>query len=452
MHWSLFKRENSLKFLFEEIDNAPLVVFRILFGALIFLESVGAIFTGWIKKTLIEPEFTFSFIGFEWLQPLPGNGMYFYYAIMGIFGLLVMLGYRYRLSMVVFGIMWTATYLMQKASYNNHYYLLILICLIMCLLPANKYLSADVKRNPALQSYTMPRWCSLLIIFQLWIVYTYAAVAKIYPDWLDTTAIETLMASRTSYPVIGEFLGNKTLHYFIAYTGIFFDLLVVPLLLWKPTRNLMFIASIVFHVFNSIVFQIGIFPFLSLAFIVFFYPPETIRRIFLKNKKPLNTEAVILKIPSKKNVYLILAAFYFLIQIGLPLRHWFIKDDVLWTEEGHRMSWRMMLRTKGGYISFKTVDKKTGKITHISPRDFLSPKQAGMITSKPDVIWQFVQRLKKQALADGKDLAIYAVGKIRVNGGPLKTLIDPDVDLATVKWSHFSHHDWILPSSPIEKD
>ena len=83
--------------LFKHIDNSSLIVFRVIFGLLCFLESVGAIFTGWIRRTLIEPEFTFSFIGFEWLQPLPGNGMYFYYAIMGVFGLFIMLGYRYRI-------------------------------------------------------------------------------------------------------------------------------------------------------------------------------------------------------------------------------------------------------------------------------------------------------------------------------------------------------------------
>ena len=64
------------RFLFKHIDNSALIVFRILFGLLIFLEAVGAILTGWVRKTLVEPEFTFSFIGFEWLQPLPGNGMY----------------------------------------------------------------------------------------------------------------------------------------------------------------------------------------------------------------------------------------------------------------------------------------------------------------------------------------------------------------------------------------
>jgi len=84
--------------LFKQIDNSALIVFRIIFGLLCFLESVGAIFTGWVKHTLVDPEFTFNFIGFEWLQPLPGNGMYYYYAIMGVFGLFIMVGYKYRLA------------------------------------------------------------------------------------------------------------------------------------------------------------------------------------------------------------------------------------------------------------------------------------------------------------------------------------------------------------------
>jgi len=101
-------------FLFKYIDNSALVVFRIIFGLLCFLESVGSIFTGWIRRTLVEPEFTFSFIGFEWLQPLPGNWMYVYYLVMGLLGLFIMVGYKYRLSMISFTLLWCGVYFMQK--------------------------------------------------------------------------------------------------------------------------------------------------------------------------------------------------------------------------------------------------------------------------------------------------------------------------------------------------
>src|SRR5690606_39692624 len=123
-----------------------LIFFRLIFGLLIFLESAGAIFTGWVKRVFVDPAFTFTFIGFEWLTPLPGYGMYFYYALMAVFGLMVMVGFFYRFALTSFTILWTATYLMQKTSYNNHYYLLILFCLIMLILPAHRWLSVDAKK------------------------------------------------------------------------------------------------------------------------------------------------------------------------------------------------------------------------------------------------------------------------------------------------------------------
>ena len=167
------------KLLFKPIDNSALIVFRILFGLLISLESFGAIFTGWVQKVLVEPKFTFSFIGLEWLQPLPGSWMYLYYIIMGICGLMVILGFKYRLSIISFLVLWSGTYLMQKASYNNHYYLLILISALMSVVPANSSFSIDSYKKPRIRNSLMPQWCALVFIFQIWIVYTYSSIAKL---------------------------------------------------------------------------------------------------------------------------------------------------------------------------------------------------------------------------------------------------------------------------------
>ncbi len=432
------------KFLFKQIDNSALIIFRIFFGLLIFLESVGAIFTGWIKKTLIDPEFTFSFIGFEWLQPLPGYWMYVYYLIMGIFGLFVMLGYRYRFSIIAYTILWTGTYLMQKASYNNHYYLLVILSTLMCIQPAANYCSIDAKRNPKIIKQSMPQWCTYIVIIQMAIVYTFASVAKWYPDWLDTSVIELLMSTRADYPIIGGVLQQKWVHYILAYMGLIFDLLVVPLLLWKPTRKWTFFASLFFHLFNSIVFQIGIFPYMSIALIVFFYPPKTIKNIFFKTKVFYNSGAIV--VPNYKPYFVAILVVHFTTQALLPLRHWKINDNVLWTEEGHRMSWRMMLRTKNGYATYRVVNKATNRSTIIKLDEYLSPKQRRIASTKPDVIWQFSQRLKKEYASKGIDAAVYVNCMVAVNGRGFKELIDPKVDLASVKWDAFKHSSWILPS------
>ena len=432
------------RFLFKQIDNSALIIFRIILGLLVFLESIGAIFTGWIKRAFIDPEFTFSFIGFEWLQPLPGNWMYLYYIVMGIFGLCIMVGYKYRFSIISFTVLWTGTYLMQKASYNNHYYFLSLVGTVMIFLPANAYLSIDAKQNPNIKSNAMPQWNALILMFHMFLVYTFGSIAKLYPDWLDTTVIELMMKGKQHYVLIGDLLQQKLVHYFLAYGGILFDGLIIPLLLFKPTRKWAFFVSLFFHLFNSIVFQVGIFPYLSLAFAIFFFEPKTIQKLFFKKKNYYDKAEVI--IPKHKTFLLLLFAGYFMVQLLIPLRHHFIKDDVLWTEEGHRMSWRMMLRTKGGIATYKVIDKSNNNEIPIKLKDYLSEKQIRIACTKPDVIWQFAQHLKKDFKAKGVDVEVYVNCRISANGKPFKQLIDPNVDLAAVKWNPFKHSDWILPS------
>ncbi|MEB3344350.1 HTTM domain-containing protein [Aquimarina gracilis] len=432
------------RWLFTHIDNSSLIIFRVFFGFLIAAEAIGAIFTGWVKRTLIEPEFTFNFIGFDFLQPLPGNGMYFYFAIMGIFGLLVMAGYKYRWSMIGYTLMWAGVYFMQKSSYNNHYYLLLLLCIIMSILPAGNYFSIDVKQNSKLKKISMPRWIVLAIIAQLWIVYTYASVAKLYPDWLDFTVAKNLMAGRAYYPIVGPILQGHWAHVSVAYFGILFDLLIIPLLLWKRTRFAAFCFSIFFHLFNSIVFQIGIFPYLSLAFTVFFFSKEKIHRVFMKKKVFYDKNEII--VPSYKKVLIPLSIVWFVIQIALPLRHWTIPGDVLWTEEGHRLSWRMMLRGRSGITNFYLIDNKDPKAKkeYINKQQYLSKKQIRSVNTKPDFMWQFAQYLKKKYAEEGKDISVYVKSSVSVNGKKRKKFIDPEVDLANVPWNYFKTNPWIL--------
>jgi len=433
------------KWLFTQIDNSALVVFRIIFGLLIALEAIGAIFTGWIRRSLIEPQETFNFIGFDFLQPLPGNGMLYYYALMGLFGLLVMIGYKYRISIIAYTIMWTGVYLMQKSSYNNHYYLLMLLCIIMSFLPANRFAAIDSRNNPSLRSISMPRWVWLVIVLQMWIVYTYAAVAKFYPDWLNGSFPSVLMRSKQHYWLVGEFLQQQWVHYSIASFGLLFDLLIIPLLLWRKTRIFAFVAAVFFHLFNSFIFHIGIFPYLALAITLFFFPSEKINKWFLRNKKEYyNLNEII--IPSFRKPLLVILSGWFIVQIALPLRHHFFQDDVLWTEEGHRLSWRMMLRSKSGRSTFKVVEAGSRDTIYVDKNHYLSKKQLGAINSKPDLIWQFAQRLKREYAEEGKNIQVFVNAKVSVNGRPFQQFIDPKVDLAAEKWHHFKHHHWILPS------
>lgn len=430
-----------MKFLFKAIDNSPLVVFRIFFGFLVTCESFGAILTGWVKRILIDPEVTFSFIGFEWLKPLPGFGMYFYFIAMGVFGLAIMLGYRYRIAIISYTILWAGVYFMQKTAYNNHYYLLLLISFLMIFLPSNSYASLDVRQNRIKEENTMPYWISLLFIIQVAIVYVFASIAKFYPDWLDGTFTRNLLADSTNVITLKKLFLQKWFYLFIAYMGIIFDLLIVPLLLFKKTRMLALLASLTFHLFNAIFLEIGIFPFFALTFALFFYEPETIRSVFLRRKTSIETDNGHSNYYGKKIVYFLIIP-YLIIQLLLPLRHHFIEGDVLWTEEGHRLSWRMMLRERNGFIHIRIKDLKTGEESLYDYRKNLTDKQIQNLATKPDFIWQYCQYIKKEF--KGKEIAIFIDCKNSINRKEYKTLIDPKFDMAKAKWDYFRHNEWLL--------
>ena len=93
---------------------------------------------------------------------------------MALLALLVMLGAWYRFAMTGFAMLWTLQYLMQKSGYNNHYYLLLLLCWLMTLVPANAYCSVDAKRKQYGQ--TCPQWMIWIFAFQVTIVYFFAAI------------------------------------------------------------------------------------------------------------------------------------------------------------------------------------------------------------------------------------------------------------------------------------
>ena len=443
---SITSRQPWYSFLFQPVDNSPLILFRMVFGLLIALEAGGAIATGWVRRVFVEPTFTFNFIGFDFLQVLVGETMYGIYAVMAIAGIMVMLGYHYRVAILTYGVLWTICYLAQKSSYNNHYYLLILLCGIMAVVPAHRYFSLDAKQKRVEASLTCPRWCLLVFIVQVAIVYFFASLAKIYPDWLTGEPIRLWFAGKADFWLIGPLLQEPWLQRMVVYGGIAFDGLIVIFLLWRPTRLYAFWIGVFFHLFNSAVFHIGIFPYMMIGICVFFFPPEQIRRWFFPRKPAMSTGEVGRTKTYHQKWIVAVGIAYFALQLYLPLRHYLYPGNVFWTEEGHRMSWRMMLRTKQGHVDFRVVDQASGQAWDVNLADYLSAKQSRKIGARPDMIWQFAQRLEQEYTRKGyEDVAVYASAQASLNGRPFYPLVSDTVDLTKVDWTPFAHAQWIVP-------
>ncbi len=110
------------------------------------------------------------------------------------------------------------------------------------------------------------------------------------------------------------------------------------------------------------------------------------------------------------------------------------------------MSWHMMSRTKHGAIYFRLRDPESGREWSVRPHERLSTKQMGKVATRPDMIWQFAQRLAHESRAAGIDqVEIRAIGRVSLNGRRPQPFVDPDVDLASTKWSYLGPTEWILP-------
>lgn len=427
------------------IDNSQLIVFRIVFGLVVAADAFGGMATGWTYDAFIEPDFTFNFIGFEFLQIFVGKPMYILYTLFGICGLMITFGAYYRASAFGAAILWSMIYFAQKTNYNNHYYLLMLLCWVMAFMPANQYFAYDAKRKPETKSLTAPRWTILFFVVQLLIVYTYASIAKVYPGWTKGEPFEIWFRMKVDFPVIGGLLQSSDLHVALAYGGILFDLLVIPMLLWKPTRWLGVAASVGFHLFNSVVFQVGTFPYLMLGSLVLFFPPDQVRKWFFKSKPSVENQTFAIEKTQKNKIILFVITVYFIIQILLPVRHFAFKGKVMWNEEGHRYAWRMMLRAKSGEVTFRVVNNETQEVFKVIPTEYVTIKQSWAIAIHPDMLWQFVQVLKEEYGKKGMtNISIYANSKIKINKGDYHTFIDPQYNLAKAKWHPFKHSEWIL--------
>jgi hypothetical protein len=333
----------------------------------------------------------------------------------------------------------------------------------MIFLPVDRQLSLDVKKNPDLRSDTSPYWCLFIPQFLMGVVYFYGGIAKINVDWLNAIPLKQWIGYRADHPVIGFLLEQEWMAYFMAYGGLFLDLFVVFFLVFKRTRLWAFAAVLFFHFMNLLVFSIGIFPFLSVTLTALYFAPDFPRRFvhwlagrwgWLKKQQNAwisRMQTSTGKIPmwqaAPRNRTAILSGLGVLMAVHLllPLRHHLYTGDVTWTEEGHRYSWRMMLRSKIGFGKFKVVNQGTGEATIVRPREYLSERQERKLYGHPDMILQFAHFLEKEFEKEGQEVAVYANIRCKLNYRDYHDYIDPERDLTQVEWSFWTSSDWILP-------
>lgn len=436
------------------VDIASLVVFRIAFGLILAWEVLRYFVDHRIERYFIEPKFFFSYYGFEWVKPWSGQGMYWHFGVLGVCAIGIALGCFYRVASALFFLGFTYVFLLDQSLYLNHFYLVCLLSFLLAFLPLHRAFSLDAIWKPTLRSETVPAWVLWLMRSQIGLVYFYGGIAKINGDWLQGEPIRHWLAIRSNAPVVGPFMTQEWLVWIFVFGGLFFDLLVVPALLFRPTRVWAYTIAIVFHLTNHCLFQIGIFPWFMLAASTLFldphWPRDLIHRIQRKPRlEPSKLSSTPLPSVFVQQGALLLVSGYLALQIAVPLRHLLYPGQVSWTEEGHRFSWRMKLRDKESEAKFFVNHPATGQVEVIALEEYLNPAQLREMAGRPDMILQFAHHLAKQEYRGkpsvaGSGVEVRAIVKSSLNGRPAQLLIDPSVDLAHQSRS-LRHSQWILP-------
>jgi vitamin K-dependent gamma-carboxylase len=476
--------------LFAPVDITSLVVFRLFFGAIMLWEVWRYFAYGWIGRYYIEPTFYFSYFGFDWVKPWPGVWMVLHFFLMGALAVCIIVGLWYRAAAALFFLCFTYVALLDQTHYLNHFYLVSLVSFIMIFIPANRAFSIDSLADESLRSNTAPRWTLWWLRAQIGVVYFFGGIAKLNGDWLRGEPMRMWLADRTHFPLMGHLFTEEWMVYAFSYGGLLFDLLFVPLVLWRRTRWLALGVGLVFHLTNARLFNIGIFPWFMLAASLLFLDPSWprfgwLRRFvarrrsvppFVDDTQPQTDESKLMAaqgikatpttlwwsfvpdwltprltvkgrhdLSMRQHIILVLLGVYMAWQILMPLRHFLYPGNVSWTEQGHRFAWHMKLRDKDGEGRFFATDVTTGTTWEIDPGQYINREQFNEMIANPEMILQFAHHITAERIRAGEGaVEVRAWVEASLNGRASQMLIDPQVNLAAQPRTLLAA-DWIVP-------
>jgi hypothetical protein len=438
-------------YLLKYSSAAPLASFRVIFGLMLFASVCRFVAMGWVEDLYISPRYFFPFYGFEFIRPL-GSWTYLLFGVCGLSALLVAAGCFYRVSAVLLFASFTYIELIDKSTYLNHYYFVSMVCFMLIFLPAHTMFSVDASRKSSLLSGQIPAWCIDSIKLLVCLVYFYAGLAKINSDWLiHALPLKIWLPAKNDLPVIGGLFNHEWTAYAFSWFGCVYDLSIGFLLWNRKTRPFAYFSVVVFHLATALLFPIGMFPYIMIVTALFFFPARF-------HQKVIDRLSLILRIPmqyvrsqrryripelSKPALYLLFALF-FAFHMLFPFRYLLYQDELFWTEEGYRFSWRVMLMEKAGYTQF-TVTDKNGKKEIVNNNDFLTKLQEKMMSTQPDMILQYAHMLRDHYAQKGFiSPQVYVDSYVALNGRMGKPLVAPNVDLAR-QTDSFQHKYWITP-------
>lgn len=433
----------SLNYLDEPIHSSSIVLFRIAYGVLAFLQLIIYFPPSQIHNYYYKPDVLFpwvpNFIPSQWIQPLPFPGMYVVYGLVIAGSLGILLGYYYRISLTVFLINYGYMHLLDVALFYHHHFLILFLGFILLFTPAHRRLSVDLYRRQ--DPGVVRRWQGWLLRFQMLVVYFFAGVSKLNGDWiLRGQPLKIYLEKILSSPsLLQSFLPidvvTATGSVILVANGVLLLELLSPVgLLWKKSRNTFIGLFLLFNLLNALVLPIGVFPWLSMAGTLLFLPwdwTKNLERLHdrLNNASPPTGGSSEGKLSGSRPgaiFRLLFATVFVVFQTVMPLRQFWTPGNRLWTNSGFRLSWAMFTNYRRGYMQF--LIRKNEKTRKINYRKHLNKRQIGYLQEMPPIILKYARFLGNRY--DAESVHAYVVSLL--NDRPPALFVNPEINLLNV--------------------
>ena len=419
---------------------APLLTLRRLFAVLVLFSTTRFVWNGWVDTQVLDPIWTFPFDGFEWLPRPSKAGACVLFVGMILGGLMLLAGRTAKIGAALFFVCFTYVELLDKSNYLNHYYFVSLVAFMLCWLPTTS-------KTPQ-----VPRLSVTSIRLLLAVVYFYAGLAKLNPDWLfNAQPLAMWLPQHSSFPVLGPLFATREVAFLFSWAGAAFDLFAPFALFSDRIRPYFYPVLVTFHVLTWILFPIGVFPWVMIASTTVFFRDEWHVRVWRRlpwaswhvpEANGKLSEATWSPF-QRAMVWLFLG-----VQLVFPWRTVAYEGSMYWHESGYRFGWRVMLMEKAGWATYY-IQNDQGEEREFPVGDFLTPNQEKMMATQPDLMLATAKHIQEiWNDAKGENVRVRAEVWASLNGRRSQLMIDPFVDLTALK-NDWGQRTFVLPLDSV---
>ena len=199
---------------------------------MMFASTLRFILKGWVKEFYIDPNYYFTYYGFDWVTPFKENGMYILFGLLLCCTLFITFGLFYRISISIYFLLFTYVELIDKTYYLNHYYFISLLSFILIFLPLHRNFSLDAFIGICKKTSHVKSWTINVIKLQIGIVYFFAGIAKLNYEWLfEAQPLINWLKHLSDFPLIGQLFMEDYTAYLFSWAGALFDLSIFFILI-----------------------------------------------------------------------------------------------------------------------------------------------------------------------------------------------------------------------------